>query len=382
MKFKVVIGANYGDEGKGMVCEALCRSSEKPVVVMTNGGCQRGHTVDMPENRHVFHHFGSGAMLGVPTYFPASYLMNPMKYVEEYSELERAGFRPVCVRSPGCTVQLPSDVLVNRVLESSRPERYGSVGWGIWEAVVRKSKGWGVSVGEFARLPLRSRKALCREMTARFVEERISGSGLKIDAGLYRRMRDLFDSDGFLEHFSQDFDFMYRSSTLTHMDDLLDGDFGTAVFENSQGLLLDCEYSGDPVHSTPSRTGMNGVVECLESEGLDCGVLSAASVDAYYVSRTYLTRHGAGPFREEVEDCTLPDATNAENEWQGRIRFGRFDGRSCRDLIGRIEADSKKVPSADVRLVITHCDEIPPPEYLAARSSRFVFGRYPDGGIF
>lgn len=383
MEFKAVIGANYGDEGKGMVCEVLCRSSRKPVIVMTNGGCQRGHTVDMPGCRHVFHHFGSGTMLGVPTYFPASYLMNPMKYVEEYTECEAAGFWPVCMRSPRCLMQVPSDILINRVLESSRADRHGSVGWGIWEAVLRAREGWGVSVEEFSRLSLCARKSLCREIMSKFTEKRLFGSGVKMDDGLYSRMRGTMDSDGFLEHFSQDFDFMWKSSGVMPLDDLLCGDFSAAVFENSQGLLLDCGYSGDMIHSTPSSVGMNGVVECLKADGLQFEDISVgAEFTAYYVSRTYLTRHGTGPFREEITGASFADATNKENDWQGKLRFGRFDSESCGNLLDRIKKDAGVFPNTNPKLVLTHCDEVHPPEFLAARADAFLFGKYPETGIF
>lgn len=84
MKVDVVIGANYGDEGKGLVTEFLSSSSENSIVVLANGGSQRGHTVNDPVyGKHVFHHFGSGTLRGKPTYFAESFLLNPMQFVKE-----------------------------------------------------------------------------------------------------------------------------------------------------------------------------------------------------------------------------------------------------------------------------------------------------------
>lgn len=48
MKIETVIGANYGDEGKGQTTYEICRKYGRPIVVLTNGGCQRGHTVEYP----------------------------------------------------------------------------------------------------------------------------------------------------------------------------------------------------------------------------------------------------------------------------------------------------------------------------------------------
>ena len=54
MKAYAVIGANYGDEGKGLVTDYLCRQVEHPLVIRYNGGCQAGHTVASPESSYLF----------------------------------------------------------------------------------------------------------------------------------------------------------------------------------------------------------------------------------------------------------------------------------------------------------------------------------------
>ena len=71
---KIIIGANYGDEGKGLVTRHFALQAKKdgrnPITILHNGTAQRGHTVDYsPEFRHVFHHFGSGTLDGVPPPF-------------------------------------------------------------------------------------------------------------------------------------------------------------------------------------------------------------------------------------------------------------------------------------------------------------------------
>ena len=56
---KAVIGANLGDEGKGKMTDYFTFKSQKPcLVVCSNGGAQRGHTVVTPFKTHIFHHFG------------------------------------------------------------------------------------------------------------------------------------------------------------------------------------------------------------------------------------------------------------------------------------------------------------------------------------
>lgn len=57
MNYSAVIGANYGDEGKGLVTDWLTMNGGKTLNVLTNGTCQRGHTVEHADGkRHVFHH--------------------------------------------------------------------------------------------------------------------------------------------------------------------------------------------------------------------------------------------------------------------------------------------------------------------------------------
>jgi adenylosuccinate synthase len=55
----VVIGANYGDEGKGKTVDAICaRNGPDTIVVRFSGGANAGHTVELPDGRrHVFGHF-------------------------------------------------------------------------------------------------------------------------------------------------------------------------------------------------------------------------------------------------------------------------------------------------------------------------------------
>ena len=73
-KVKIVVGANYGDESKGLVTRHFVKTTENPLVIFHNGSAQRGHTVDYnPDFRHVYHHFGCGTADGAPTYFAETF---------------------------------------------------------------------------------------------------------------------------------------------------------------------------------------------------------------------------------------------------------------------------------------------------------------------
>ena len=90
---KIVIGANWGDEGKGLMTDYF---SQKPntIVVCSNGGAQRGHTVvTLDSIRHVFRHFGSGTFNGASTYLSEDFICNPIIFRQEYEELKTLGIR-------------------------------------------------------------------------------------------------------------------------------------------------------------------------------------------------------------------------------------------------------------------------------------------------
>ena len=93
---RIVIGANYGDEGKGLMTDYFAaqgaEQGKRVLVVTSNGGAQRGHTVTLPDGRrHVFHHFGSGTFAGADTFLCRNFILNPILYEEERSVLEKSG---------------------------------------------------------------------------------------------------------------------------------------------------------------------------------------------------------------------------------------------------------------------------------------------------
>ena len=87
MKISVVIGANYGDEGKGLATDYLASQGTKSLVVRFNGGAQAGHTVVTPDGcRHVFHHFGSGVFAEADTFLSKFFIVNPILFRTEFEE--------------------------------------------------------------------------------------------------------------------------------------------------------------------------------------------------------------------------------------------------------------------------------------------------------
>lgn len=118
------------------------------------------------------------------------------------------------------------------------------------------------------------------------------------------------------------------------------------VFEGAQGLLLDQSNIAFYPHVTRSNTGMQNV-------RILCDHAAVRDVDVYYVSRTYLTRHGNAPLPGEDLNMRFQDDTNLDHPYQGRLRFAPLDYAALRE---RCAADA----GGRYKLVMTHCDQLDP----------------------
>lgn len=114
-----VVGAGYGDEGKGLLVDALAHGrGAGTVVVRHNGGAQAGHTVTAPDGRrHVFHHVGSGSLAGAATHLSRHFVSNPAILAREIDALAALGVAPRITADEGGLVTTPWDMMVNQFVE-------------------------------------------------------------------------------------------------------------------------------------------------------------------------------------------------------------------------------------------------------------------------
>lgn len=347
---KFVIGANYGDEGKGLVSANLAANAqereEKCLTVLYNGGAQRGHTVEYNGFRHVYHHFAAGTPFGSDTFFHEDFLINPMTFVQEHDEIAK------CYISTGCRVVTPFDMMANQFVEQGRgDERHGSCGMGIFETVKRYKDSTQTKY-KYGWLNVASDAELYRYICSvqRYYEHR----GIRFDSipGL--------DLDGLKKHWVQDFNTMRRVTRAMHDRDIVDffNKYDTVIFEGGQGLALDMNNMNDFPHLTPSNTGCKKMIPFIIS------ILGEDTpVELYYVTRSYLTRHGNGPMPDGYLDHSMieQDMTNHPNPWQGTLRLAGFTSKSIADMMGRIYKDKSETYAMDnviCNLVVTHTNEI------------------------
>jgi adenylosuccinate synthase len=320
MKADIVIGAGYGDEGKGLMTDHLVEHAYVPtVVVRFNGGAQAGHTVMRDGMRHVFGHFGAGSLQGATTYLSKFFVINPLLFVKEHSELITKGVMPKVIIDGGCIVTTPYDMLMNQLLETMRgANRHGSCGVGFGETIDRAEKA-----------PSTTLYARDLQNISKVQEQAILAKAAVInklqpilnELMLNKHCRPLVDLiydgdllDGFIDNVKQVSAYAVVASNWLASNDAAEMHW---VFEGAQGLKLDMDAGAFP-YVTRSNTGLQNVAHLLQ--GID------REVNVHYMTRAYRTRHGAGPLQHEGKPLPkVSDLTNFKNEFQGSLRFAPLD---------------------------------------------------------
>ena len=335
MKARIVIGANYGDEGKGTVVASYTKKSRAGGVlnVLTNGGSQRGHSVLTKYGRITFRHFGSGTYHGADNYYSRFFILNPMQFVKEYETLI---VKPKYIyRDRDCMWSTPYDVMANLISEEQR-KRQCSCGMGIWNTIKRYKSTRTVTLDGFIQMDDAERLVYLHEVKAYYERSLEIPSHWKLT----------WDVHNIALHFISDCEFMYEHTFPCDISSLL---YEDVIFENGQGLLL-CDTGKNTPDTTPSDTGITYALKIAKEMGIE-------DITAHYVTRPYLTRHGDGHLSSEtprisVSSSIQEDCTNHYNNNQGTFRYGLLDIQS---LYERIENDAKGI---NYELNVTHCDEM------------------------
>ncbi|WP_430594738.1 adenylosuccinate synthetase [Isoptericola sp. QY 916] len=327
----VVVGLGYGDESKGATVDHLAASTPDAVaVVRWSGGGQAAHNVRHGARHHTFRQFGSGTFLDVRTVLRAPMLVDPVLLAAEAHALEGQGVHDplgLVVADARCLVTTPVHAAMNRARELARGAgRHGSTGLGIGETVaydlaVRARARAGDAVGNFTAPAAAPRGSAPTLATLRDRRRTVAA----LDA-LARYAAPLLESvdDGDVAHpsVSEMASLLCAIAGDVEITDDIDrrlGDAlgaGTVLFEGSQGLLLD-EWHGFHPHTTWSTVTPRHLVRELEAAGHRPFVLG--------LTRTYSTRHGAGPMPTEDAGLVLPEPDNREGRYQGGWRTGHLD---------------------------------------------------------
>jgi adenylosuccinate synthase len=327
-------------------------------VVRCNGGAQAAHTVrepgadGRPGRRHTFHQFGSGTLVGVPTYLAETVTVEPISLATEAEDLARLGIADplrLLTVHPDALVTTPVHVAANRTREDRRGRRaHGSCGLGVGETVwYDLAARAGARAGQWVG-----------DLTA---PADVTGPALRVGdcrdrATLRRRLDDLVATYRPLlagsEHGHPGVDEMvellaaFAAAVRVAGPGYLArvGRRGPVVVEQAQGVLLD-QWRGFHPHTTWSTTTPASAQAVLAAAGLAPGAVLG-------VVRGYATRHGAGPL--PTEDAALldhlPEPDNDTGRYQGGWRVGHLD------LVGLRYA--LQVAGPVDGLAVTHLDSV------------------------
>lgn len=352
----IVVGLGFGDEAKGATVDFLAASGRYSAVVRFNGGAQAAHNVVASGVHHTFRQFGSGTFSETPTYLSRHVRIDPWRLAGESEKLARLGIdNPLrlITASPDALIVTPIHVAANRTREELRGKRnHGSCGLGI---------------GETTWYDLAAHKGLQRGDTLYGIEALapITAAAVRVgdcaDPGTLKvKLAALAQFYAPLLALGE-----HRHPTI---DEITDGlvEFGHTIpavtdrsylaaaaasgpllFEGAQGVLLD-EWRGFHPHTTWSTTLPAAAQQLLAHAG-------QPPARVLGVTRTYTTRHGAGPLPTEDTSLVkqLPEPDNGDGVYQGSWRTGHLDA-----VLLRLSAQLCRRHGGLHAVAVTHLDSL------------------------
>ncbi|BAS28999.1 adenylosuccinate synthase [Limnochorda pilosa] len=284
-----IIGAQWGDEGKGKVTDHL--TAQADVVVRYQGGANAGHTVWIGTERFALHMVPTGLLRpGCLAIVGNGTVLEPERLVRELDELEARGVDLSLLRiSDRAHVVLPAHRLQDRLEEEARLEaRIGTTGLGIGPAYVDKAARTGLRMGDLLAADLEARLTPILERKRRQLEAAY---------GFQATDAPELDPAAVAARFSAAAQrlapFVTDTAAILHQ---AAAEGRRILLEGAQGTLLDLDHGTYPfVTSSSSSAGGS-----LTGSGLG----PRAITRLIGVAKAYTTRVGEGPFPTELRDAT------------------------------------------------------------------------------
>lgn len=311
-----IIGANFGDEGKGLMTDYFAKKYPDAIVIRFNGGAQAGHTVQLKNGtRHVFHHFGSGMLRGNDTYLSRFFIVNPLLFDKEYNILNKLPntSKAHIFIDDSCLVTTPYDMLINQEININSP--HATCGVGINETVERHLEGFILTWKEISTWSRKQVYSYLDMLRINYVHDRLKRLKITPSESFKERLHE----KSIIELFYHAIQVMYRTTLSSSLLGIAHN-YVYRIYEGAQGLLLDQDNQSYYPFLTRSNTGIRNV-EKLEQR------MMSDELEVVYTSRAYVTRHGKGPLPNEDKNLSYSDQTNAYNEFQGGLRYAPLNPR-------------------------------------------------------
>jgi adenylosuccinate synthase len=283
----IVLGAQWGDEGKGKMTDYL--AEEANVVVRFQGGNNAGHTVIVGDNEYKLHLIPSGILyedkLNV---IGNGVVVDPKALFEEIDYLEGVGVKVTpekLIISDRAQLIMPYHKTLDILKEKARGKNdIGTTGKGIGPCYTDKFERCGIRVCDLMHEDVFAEKLKENiEMKNEYITKLLGGEALNFDEVL----KEYLEFAKKLQPFVQD------TSVRVYNDIKADK---TVLFEGAQGMLLDIDYGTYP-YVTSSNTTAGGVCSGI-------GIGPNMVTNAIGITKAYTTRVGKGPFPTELLDET------------------------------------------------------------------------------
>ena len=301
-----VIGAQWGDEGKGKLVDLLCEPFD--VVARFQGGHNAGHTVKFADRHYSLHLIPSGILHPSKLCILGNgMVIDPQALLDEMQKLRDLGvvIEDNLKISQSAHVILPFHAALDRAREGAAGDaKIGTTGRGIGPAYESKASRFGIRIGDLLdEKRLRERLAIaCAEKNP--ILSSVYGAPV-------------FELEDLIEQhlrFGEILRERITDTTVLINEAIREG--RTVMFEGAQGTLLDIDHGTYPF-VTSSSCVVGGI-----STGL--GVAPKHVHEVLAVAKAYTTRVGSGPMPTELHDATGEHLRKRGNE------FGTTTGRPRR----------------------------------------------------
>jgi adenylosuccinate synthase len=304
MPVQVIVGAQWGDEGKGKIVDMI--SEHADIVARYQGGANAGHTVCIGEKEYVLHLIPSGIFHpGITCVIGNGVVVDPTALLTEIAQLESMGIniKNRLLISHNAHLIMPYHKLLDTIREQGAG-RIGTTGRGIGPAYIDKFMRIGIKI-----VDLLDRDVLAAKLKANIEEKN------QILTKVYGETR--IDVDALIaeyEAFDKRIDEYVTDTSLYLNQALKQGK--RVIAEGAQGALLDVDHGTYPFVTSSNPTSGGACT------GL--GIPPTAVESVIGIVKAYCTRVGNGPFPTELLDSTGERLRSVGHE------FGATTGRPRR----------------------------------------------------
>ncbi len=304
MKADVLLGLQWGDEGKGKVVDVLTPAYD--VVARFQGGPNAGHTLEFDGKKYVLRSIPSGIFQdNTINIIGGGVVFDPVLFEEEARALEASGvdIKKILKISKKVHLILPTHRLLDAALEKAKGDsKIGTTGKGIGPTYTDKVSRQGVRLGDV-----------------------VGGDLSKYEAARDRHIRRLAELTGAAPDIAEAEAKWLKALEYVRQFDIIDSEHEVnrllaqgkkMLCEGAQGTMLDVDYGSYPF-VTSSNTITAGACSGL-------GVAPRNIGEVYGIFKAYCTRVGAGPFPTELFDETGKTIRDLGHE------YGAVTGRERR----------------------------------------------------